>query len=118
VIARLPQGYDTVVGERGGMLSGGQRQCVAIARALIRDAPIVLLDEPTTGLDASSARLVMEAIQRLAEGRTVIAISHRVSSLAWVDRILLLEQGRLVAERPSPRSRLSDGTPLAGVRTQ
>jgi ABC-type multidrug transport system fused ATPase/permease subunit len=97
VVSALPQGYDTVVGERGGTLSGGQRQCVAIARAMMCDAPIVLLDEPTTGLDASSAAEVMAALERLVEGHTVIAISHHLADLCRVDRVIALENGRVVA---------------------
>jgi ABC-type multidrug transport system fused ATPase/permease subunit len=98
VIAELPEGYDTVVGERGGTLSGGQRQCVAIARALIRDAPIVILDEPTTGLDAESAALVIDALERLMEGRSVIWISHQLASVEHADRIVVLDHGRVVEE--------------------
>jgi ATP-binding cassette, subfamily B, bacterial len=98
IIARLPDGYGTIVGERGGTLSGGQRQCVAIARAIIRDAPIVILDEPTTGLDAESATLVMRAIERLMEGRTVILVSHQLASVEHADRIVVLDRGRVVEE--------------------
>ncbi|HSF33946.1 MAG TPA: ABC transporter ATP-binding protein [Candidatus Tectomicrobia bacterium] len=98
VIAALPDGYDTVIGERGGTLSGGQRQCVAIARAIIKDAQIVILDEPTAGLDGQSADLVIKALHRLMEGRTVISISHQLCSVQDVDRIVILEGGRLVEE--------------------
>jgi ATP-binding cassette subfamily B protein/subfamily B ATP-binding cassette protein MsbA len=96
VVSALPQGYDTILGERGGTLSGGQRQCVAIARAMMRNAPIVLLDEPTTGLDAKSAGGVMAALERLVEGCTVIAISHHLADLCRVDRVIALESGRVV----------------------
>jgi ATP-binding cassette, subfamily B, bacterial len=98
VIQGLADGYDTVLGERGGTLSGGQRQCVAIARAILRNAPIVILDEPTTGLDQRSASLVVEALQQLVQGRTVLMISHELHRLWDADRIVVLEQGRLVQE--------------------
>lgn len=102
VIERLPQGFDTRVGERGATLSGGQRQCVAIARAIIRDAPIVILDEPTTGLDAESAALVLGALERLMEGRTVFRIHHDLAAVADVDRAVVLREGRIVEEgRPA-----------------
>jgi ABC-type multidrug transport system fused ATPase/permease subunit len=98
VISGLPDGYDTVLGERGGTLSGGQRQCVAIARAILRDAPIVILDEPTTGLDPRSAGLVVDALQHLVQGRTVLMISHELNRLRDADRIVVLERGRLVQD--------------------
>src|SRR5262249_13213996 len=87
VIAQLPDGYDTVIGERGATLSGGQRQRIAIARAMIRDAPILILDEPTTGLDAESERLVMEALERLMRGRTTFVIAHCLSTVRRAHRI-------------------------------
>ena len=97
-IMELPEGYDTPVGERGGTLSGGQRQRVAIARALLRDAPVVILDEATTGLDPASARLVLDAIGHLAEGRTTLAVTHdaevalRATRVVWVqDGIVMLD---------------------------
>jgi ATP-binding cassette, subfamily B, bacterial len=95
-IARLPQGFDTIVGERGAKLSGGQRQRIAIARAFICDAPIILLDEATSALDTESERLVQDALARLIKGRTVVAIAHRLSSLSNYDRIVVLERGRIV----------------------
>jgi ATP-binding cassette, subfamily B, bacterial len=98
VISALPEGYDTVPGERGGTLSGGQRQCVAIARAMLRDAPIVILDEPTTGLDARSAGMVVDALQQLMRGRTVIMVSHELNRLKDTDRIVVLERGRMVQD--------------------
>lgn len=98
IVAALPDGYDTVLGERGGTLSGGQRQCVAIARAMLRDAPIVLLDEPTTGLDARSSALVSAALERLMAGRTVLIVSHDLRTLHGVDRIVVLEGGRIVQQ--------------------
>jgi ATP-binding cassette subfamily B protein/subfamily B ATP-binding cassette protein MsbA len=95
-IARFPDGYDTVVGERGMTLSGGQRQCLSIARAMLRNAPIVILDEPTTGLDAKTERIVAEALHRLTEGRTTFVIAHRLATITAADRIFVLERGRLV----------------------
>lgn len=97
-ILGLEDGYDTVVGERGGTLSGGQRQCIAIARALLKDAPIVILDEPTTGLDQRAAAFVLAALRELMEGRTVLMISHDLHRLRDADRIIVLEKGRLVQE--------------------
>ncbi len=96
IVSALPDGYDTVLGERGGTLSGGQRQCVAIARAMIRDAPIVLLDEPTVGLDGRSSALVMQALDRLMEGRTVIIISHHHLQGLQTDRVVVVDDGRIV----------------------
>ena len=94
-IQKLPKGYDTVVGERGTTLSGGQRQLIAIARALIRDAPILILDEPTTGLDPQSESIVMDAVEQLMRGRTTIMITHKPASASRADRIFVLDQGRL-----------------------
>ncbi len=95
-IAELPEGYETWVGETGVRLSGGQARRVAIARALLRDAPILLLDEPTEGLDAVTERALMDAVQRLMVGRTVLLITHRPVALAQMDEILVLDQGRVV----------------------
>ncbi len=98
VIEHLHDGYDTVIGERGGTLSGGQRQCVAIARAMIRNTPIVILDELTTGLDPKSAALVGKAVERLMRDRTVLMISHDMNSIRDVDRVIVLKRGRLVSQ--------------------
>jgi ABC-type multidrug transport system fused ATPase/permease subunit len=95
-IQSLPQGYDSLIGERGVTLSGGQRQRLAIARAIIKDAPIIILDEPTTGLDAESEQLVMRAMERLLAGRTAIVIAHRLATICRADLILVLENGRIV----------------------
>jgi ABC-type multidrug transport system fused ATPase/permease subunit len=92
-ITRMPNGYDSVVGDRGMTLSGGQRQRIGIARALIRDNPILILDEPTAALDAESEHLVVEALERLVAGRTVIAIAHRLSTLRNADKIIVIEDG-------------------------
>jgi ATP-binding cassette subfamily B protein/subfamily B ATP-binding cassette protein MsbA len=95
-IRELPQGYDTVVGERGVTLSGGQRQRLAIARALLKDAPILIMDEPTSALDADTEHSVMEAIERLRQGRTTLVIAHRLSTTRHADRVVVLEDGRIV----------------------
>jgi len=95
-IMKLPQGYDTRVGQRGRLLSGGQRQRLAIARAMIRDAPILLLDEPTTGLDAESSERIMAPLRLLMRGRTTVVISHNLQTVADAERIIYLERGRVV----------------------
>jgi len=95
-IDKMPDGYDTVVGERGATLSGGQRQRIAIARALIRSLPILILDEPTTGLDAESERLVFDALARLMEGKTSIVIAHRLATIQRADKIFVIENGEIV----------------------
>jgi len=97
-IAELPDGYETVIGQRGRRLSGGQRQRIAIARAMVRDAPVLLLDEPTTGLDAASSDRVLEPMRRLMSGRTTIVISHNLLSVREANSIVVLDAGR-VAER-------------------
>ena len=124
-IARLPQGYDTVVGERGATLSGGERQRLAIARALLKDAPVLILDEPTSALDAETERLLLEAVERLTEGRTTLVIAHRLSTIRRADRIVVLADGEVVEEgthaellaqggRYAHLYRLQVGEPTAG----
>ena len=95
-IEKMPEGYDTIVGERGITLSGGQRQRIAIARAIIRNTPMLILDEPSSGLDAASEKLVFEALDRLMEGRTAIVIAHRLSTIQRADVIFVVDDGRLV----------------------
>jgi ABC-type multidrug transport system fused ATPase/permease subunit len=94
-IRELPHGYDTVIGERGARLSGGQKQRLAIARALLKDAPILILDEPTSNLDARTEALLLEALGRLMVGRTTFIIAHRLSTIGRADKIVVLENGRL-----------------------
>lgn len=97
-LAKLPDGYDTYVGERGVMLSGGQKQRIAIARAILRDAPILLLDEATSALDAESERLVQQAVDELAQGRTTLIVAHRLATVKKADRIVVFDEGRIVAQ--------------------
>jgi len=100
VVSAMPDGLDTVVGERGAQLSGGQRQRVAIARAFLKDAPILVLDEATSHLDAVSERVVHDALDRLAHGRTTLVIAHRLSTVRDADRIVVLDEGRVVEAGP------------------
>ncbi len=95
-ISHLPRGYETVVGERAVRLSGGQKQRIAIARALLKDAPILILDEALSSVDAENEALIVQALDRLIEGRTTLRIAHRLSSVVSADRILVLDEGRLV----------------------
>ena len=97
-IMRLPRGYDTPLAEAGGSLSGGERQRLSIARALLKDAPILILDEPTSSLDAISEATVFDAFRRLRQGRTTVVIAHRLSTIRDADRILVLHEGRIAAQ--------------------
>jgi subfamily B ATP-binding cassette protein MsbA len=97
-IDRLPDGYETSVSERGTTLSGGQKQRISIARAILRDSPILILDEPTTGLDGPSERIVLTALEQAARGRTTLIIAHRLASVRFADRIVVLEDGRIVED--------------------
>src|SRR5208337_3163116 len=107
-IERMPHGYDTMVGERGETLSGGQRQRIGIARAIVRNNPILILDEPTAALDTESERLVIEALERLMKGRTVITIAHRLSTIRDADKIVVLKGG-VVAEQGTHDELLASG---------
>jgi ATP-binding cassette subfamily B protein len=97
-LAKLPQGLDTFMGEGGARLSGGQRQRLAIARAVLRDAPLLLLDEATSSLDAESERLVQDSLERLMADRTTIVIAHRLATVRAADRIVVMDEGRIVEE--------------------
>jgi ABC-type multidrug transport system fused ATPase/permease subunit len=104
LLPRLPDGWATQVGEGGVRLSGGQRRRVALARAILRDASVLLLDEPTSGLDAASEQAVLDALDRVADGRTVVSVSHRLSLAARADRVVVLDCGRVVEQGPPRRA--------------
>ena len=116
-IHHLPNGYETVVGERAVRLSGGQKQRIAIARALLKDAPILILDEALSSVDAENESLIQQALERLMEGRTTLIIAHRLSSVVNADRILVLDEGRLV-ESGSHTELVSAGGLYAGLMAQ
>ena len=97
-ILELPEGYDTIVGERGGSLSGGQRQRVAIARALLCDPRVLIFDEATSALDYESERIIQQNMIKIATGRTVFIIAHRLSTVRFTDRILTIDHGRLAED--------------------
>jgi len=94
-IERLPQGYRTVIGERGATLSGGQRQRLSIARALLKNAPILILDEPTSALDVETEHWFLEALDRLSQGRSTFIIAHRLSTIRRANRVIVLQEGRI-----------------------
>jgi ATP-binding cassette, subfamily B, bacterial len=114
-ITNLPDGYDTLVGQKGRRLSGGQRQRIAIARAMIREAPILVLDEPTTGLDAGSGERIMQPLENLMSGRTTIVISHNLVTAGRADRIVVMENGRIV-EVGSPAELAAQDGPFSQLR--
>lgn len=97
-ISRLPKKYDTEIAEAGGGLSGGERQRLSVARAILKDAPVLILDEPTSSLDAISEEIVFAALRHLRAGRTTIVIAHRLSTVRDADRILVLDGGRIAAQ--------------------
>lgn len=92
----LPNGYDTVVGEGGGTLSGGEKQRISIARAILKDAPIIILDEATASIDPENEHLIQQAISELTKGKTIITIAHRLATVQNADRILVVDDGRIV----------------------
>jgi ATP-binding cassette subfamily B protein len=110
VIAALPKGYDTVVGERGFRFSGGEKQRIAIARTILRNPPVLVLDEATSALDVQTERAVEEALERLAEGRTTLVIAHRLSTVRAADVIAVVDGGRIVE-----RGRHSELLALGGL---
>jgi ATP-binding cassette subfamily B protein/subfamily B ATP-binding cassette protein MsbA len=115
IAARLEDGYDTVVSERGASLSGGEKQCIGIARAMLKDAPIVILDEPTSAMDAHTERLVMDGVERLLRGRTGFIIAHRLSTVMTADLVAVLDGGRIV-ESGDPATLLGEpSTRFAGL---
>jgi len=97
-VSRLAHGYDTIVGERGSRLSAGERQRIAIARAILKNPAILILDEPTSALDAESEALVQDALDRVMAGRTTFSIAHRLSTVVGADRILVLRDGRIAEQ--------------------
>lgn len=105
-IEKMPNGYETLVGERGVKLSGGQRQRIAIARAFLKNAPILILDEATSSLDSQSEQVIQESLEKLMKGRTVIAIAHRLSTLKEMDRIIVIDDGK-IAEDGAPEELLN-----------
>src|SRR5271154_3133535 len=117
-IEKLPDGYNTILGERGVTLSGGQRQRIAIARAIIRNTPILILDEPSSGLDAASEKLVFEALDRLMEGKTSIVIAHRLATIRRADIIFVVKDGRIVESGSHDELLRADGLYAEHYRIQ
>src|SRR5439155_14714192 len=108
-IRQKPDNYQTQVSERGTTLSGGQKQRVAIARAILRNAAILILDEPTSGLDAVAERTVVDSLQAAAKGRTTLIIAHRLSTVRFADRIIVMEGGQIVEQGSHPELLAKNG---------
>jgi ATP-binding cassette subfamily B protein len=108
-IQALPQGYLTLVGERGVMLSGGQKQRLGLARAFLKNAPILILDEATSALDSDSEAIIQNALSDLMRGRTVLAVAHRLSTVARFNRVLVFDEGRIIQDGPPEELRSSEG---------
>jgi ATP-binding cassette, subfamily B, bacterial len=115
VAARLEDGYDTVVSERGASLSGGEKQCIGIARAILKNAPIVVLDEPTSAMDAHTERLVLAGIERVLHNRTGFMIAHRLATVMKADRVIVMEAGRIVESGPPGQLLASPGSRFAAL---
>lgn len=107
-VEKLPEGYQTMIGENGSALSGGERQRISIARALLKDSPVILLDEATASLDAENETHIQRAISRLVKGKTVLIIAHRMRTVEGADKLVLLKDGK-VAEQGSPEKLLAKG---------
>ena len=108
-VSRMPEGYNTLVGENGSTLSGGERQRIAIARALLKDAPIILLDEATASLDPENELEIQEALSQLIQNKTVVVIAHRLRTIAGADNIVVLENGQIAEQGPGPELLASGG---------
>ena len=107
-VEKLPEGYQTMIGENGSMLSGGERQRISIARALLKDSPVILLDEATASLDAENETQIQKAISRLVKGKTVLIIAHRMRTVEGADKLVLLKEGK-VAEQGTPQELYAKG---------
>lgn len=118
VLAQLPKGLDTPVGEAGGLLSGGQKQRISIARALLKNAPILILDEATSALDSESENRIKEALETLMQGRTCLTVAHRLSTIDRADRIVVMNQGTVVEEGTPEELLAKGGTYAHMVRLQ
>ena len=117
-VAALPRGYDTAVGQRGVALSGGQRQRIALARAFLKDAPILLLDEATTSVDSEAEALIQDALASLMVGRTTIIIAHRLSTIENSDKIYVIDGGRVIESGDHQSLLAKDGTYSALCKMQ